>query len=272
MDLGQYNEQPTTPRAGSSPALTPVPLTDQDAEILEPDTPAPWASIDPSLGLGVEEEPASAPQRADAASVPAARPSWIHLVAAIVGGLVLVMVPVGLWVGPSLVASVKASTAGTEEPPDQEPPGTGPGASAAGKPATGQAPGEEASANEDLDTEKLEVGKVWISKCEKPGPGRTPPDQCDRQPWFEQSLVRAIKESASCAPSGPSGATISVVMRVDYRKQTVDTIAGKSGSIRGRAAKGFLKCVERALPQPDWNSLGHEHTKYLIAVMVTVGG
>lgn len=123
--------------------------------------------------------------------------------------------------------------------------------------------------DDGVETKNVKLGKVWIDKCEKPGPGRTPPEQCDRQPWFEEALVRAILENTACAPDRSGGGTVSVAMKVDHRRRHVKVFAGKSGSIKGRAAKGLIKCVRRSIPKPDWDSLKHEHSNYIIAVMAT---
>jgi len=123
-----------------------------------------------------------------------------------------------------------------------------------------------------IETDNVKLGKVWIDKCQKPGPGRTPPEECDRQLWFEEALVRAILENTACAPEREGGGTVSVAMKVDYRRRYVKVFAGKSGSIRGRSARGLIKCVRRSIPKPDWDSLPHEHTKYIIAVLATYPG
>ncbi len=198
-----------------------------------------------------QREPALIPDVVDSAA-----PSRIHLAFALVAGFALIAVPLVLWVGPSasdmaapapsasVEAPVASASTGLEDTLEQEP----------------------ASAPSDL----VQLGKVWIDKCEKPGPGKTPPEQCDRQPWFEQALVRAIQENTACAPE--SSGNVSVVMRVDHRRQQVEVFAGKSGTIRGRPAQGLLACIKRSIPDPDWNSLEHEHTKYIIAVMATYPG
>lgn len=184
-------------------------------------------------------------------------PSRVHLAIALVGGLTLIAVPLLLWVGP---------TSGG---------GDAPAASASASNSAPVAP--VASVDPSLDgleegtaTKGVELGKVWIDQCQKPGPGRTPAEQCDRQPWFEEALVRAIHENSACAPE--KAGTMSVTMRVDYRRREVKVFAGKSGSIRGRPAQGFVKCVNRSIPAPDWSGIEHQHTKYIIAVMATFPG
>lgn len=186
-------------------------------------------------------------------------PSRIHLAIALVAGLTLIAFPLFLWVGPSMDSS--------------EAPDTHASAETLAPASSNPEPAEELEETSlESKSDQVTLGKVWIDKCEKPGPGKTPPEQCDRQPWFEQALVRAILENTACAPERTSGGTVSVVMRVDHRRRKVDVFAGKSGSIRGRSAAGLMKCIERSVPEPNWDSLEHEHTKYIIAVLATYPG
>jgi hypothetical protein len=198
-----------------------------------------------------QREPALAPEIADSVA-----PSRIHLAFALVAGFALIAVPLVLWVGPSTNDAATAAPSASVEAP-----------------LASASAGFEDSLEEEpksVPSDLVQLGKVWIDKCEKPGPGKTPPEQCDRQPWFEQALVRAIQENTACAPE--RSGTVSVVMRVDHRRQQVDVFAGKSGTIRGRPAQGLLACIKRSVPDPDWNTLEHEHTKYIIAVMATYPG
>ncbi len=197
-----------------------------------------------------QREPVLVPDAADSVA-----PSRIHLAFALVAGFALIAVPLVLWVGPSASDTAAPATPASAEAP-----------LASASTGAQDSLEEEEPARSDL----VELGKVWIDKCEKPGPGKTPPEQCDRQPWFEQALVRAIQENTACAPE--RSGTVSVVMRVDHRRQQVEVFAGKSGTIRGRPAQGLLACVKRSIPDPDWNALEHEHTKYIIAVMATFPG
>jgi hypothetical protein len=198
-----------------------------------------------------QREPALIPDAADTVA-----PSRIHLAFALVAGFALIAVPLVLWVGPSANDMAAPSPSASVEAP----------VASASAEVDDTLEQEPASAPSDL----VQLGKVWIDKCEKPGPGKTPPEQCDRQPWFEQALVRAIQENTACAPE--RSGNVSVVMRVDFRRQQVEVFAGKSGTIRGRPAQGLLACIKRSIPDPDWNSLEHEHTKYIIAVMATYPG
>ncbi len=220
-------------------------------------------NTDQTESPGVEPSlPQSTPTLTEA--VPAVRateqPSRILLALALVAGLALIALPLVLWIGPPpstrtahASASASASAASTSSAATMKDPNS----LVAEASTTG------------VDTENVKLGKVWISKCEKPGPDRTPPEQCDRQPWFEKALVRAILENTACAPERAGGGTVSVAMKVDFRRRQVKVFAGKSGSIRGRSAKSLIKCVKRSVPKPDWESLDHKHTKYIIAVMAT---
>ena len=187
-------------------------------------------------------------------------PNRVHLIIALVAGFALIAVPLVLWLRPSSKNEPEpALDAGAEVVAD----------------AAEENPTETrllAALDGGVRTEKMELGKVWIDKCERPGPGRTPADQCDRQSWFEEALVRAILENGACAPDSKRGGTVSVAMRVDYTKRQIKVFAGKSGSIRGRSAANFVKCVRQSIPDPEWSSLQHDHTKYIVAVMVTFPG
>jgi len=212
--------------------------TESSCELLEPEA----VSADDDVVKGVAE---TVPSR------------W-HLAFALVAGFALIALPLVMWVRPAVLsAGAEADAKGDVAVV------AGPAAS------TGQAL-EEFAMEEPAKRDTVKLGDVWIDKCEKPGPGKTAPEQCDRQPWFEQALVRAIRENTACAPE--RSGTLSVVMRVDHPRRKLEVFAGKSGAIRGRAAEGVIACVKRSVPDPPWNTLDHEHTKYIIAVMVTYVG
>ena len=187
-------------------------------------------------------------------------PSRIHLAIALVAGLALIAVPLALWLGPPRAPAHAEPVASASAV-------VTPSAFIAAVDPTEVLVGD--ALDDGVETKNVKLGKVWIDKCEKPGPGRTPPEQCDRQPWFEEALVRAILENTACAPERTGEGTVSVAMKVDHRRRQVKVFAGKSGSIKGRASKGLIKCVRRSIPKPDWDSLKHEHTNYIIAVMAT---
>lgn len=265
--IAGHSYPPGDEQAGqdTEPLLQPIATNGADDEA---DEFVMREGMDPTLGFGVVRQSTGAEMFEGSD-----RPSPLHLVAAVVGGLVLIGFAVFLWVGPSLKSTPNAEANSAENVQTE-----GAGSSEARVQVVDAdelqvdlAEQEAAQAN----ALRLTLGDVWISKCEKPGPGRTPASQCDRQPWFEQALVRAVKENESCAivpgSSTPLTGRMSVVMRVDYAKRSVDFLAGKSGSIRGSRAKGLLKCLQRSIPQPEWDALGHEHVKYLIAVMATYG-
>ena len=211
----------------------------------------------PELDRDVEPEPQPADILATSTCAVETPPSRLHLVFALVAGFALIALPLLIWMRPDFVP--KNHKVAASVPTSLE--------------AVGALldPIIEDSVDEPpAQSENLKLGEVWIDKCEKPGRGKTPPEQCDRQPWFEQALTRAIRENAACAPE--RSGTLSVVMRVDYSRRKLDVFAGKSGTIRGRTAEGTITCVQRSVPDPPWSSLEHEHTRYIVAVMATYSG
>ena len=118
-----------------------------------------------------------------------------------------------------------------------------------------------------VTTELLAVDKVWIDACQRPGPGRTPPDQCDRQPFFERALVRAVVRGADCVPEQPRDESISFALEVDHKRRTTRLFAGRSGTLSKAQAKPVIACVQRSLEAPDWESIPHDHTRYVIGVL-----
>lgn len=115
---------------------------------------------------------------------------------------------------------------------------------------------------------RMSIEKVWIDKCQKPGPGRTPADRCDRQPTFEKALVTAILENPSCAPAVSKRQTVSFALEVQHRLRRVRLFPGRSGSLPDSRARATIACVRDAMPEPVWNEIPHDHTRYIIGALV----
>jgi len=106
-------------------------------------------------------------------------------------------------------------------------------------------------------------------RCINPGPGKTPPERCDHVTFFEDALARAIRESASCAPSPKTSYTVSYVMETDFRRKTLTLFAGKSSSLKRDKTKSLVRCVKRAMPTPDWATIPHQYVRYKVNVIAT---
>ncbi|APR85533.1 Hypothetical protein A7982_10882 [Minicystis rosea] len=106
-------------------------------------------------------------------------------------------------------------------------------------------------------------------KCEKPGPGKTPPERCDHVTTFEDALARAIRERPDCAPASKTAYTVSYVMETDFRKKKLTLFTGKSSSVKREKAKELLRCVKAAMPTTDWASISHQYTRYKVRVDAT---
>ena len=120
-----------------------------------------------------------------------------------------------------------------------------------------------------IKTDTVTIERVWIDSCRKPGVGRIPPNQCDRQPFFERALVKAIVENGNCAPERPKDESISYALEVNHRLRKVRLFAGKSGSLRASEAKSAVDCVAHALPEPDWDNIEHAHTRYVLGALAS---
>ncbi len=181
----------------------------------------------------------------------------IQVIVALVGGLMLVAIPLYLWRRPRPpqmeVTSITADAGVVEA-------STGDG-------STQQA--AQAAADGGGAAQGVTVDKAKITRCQKTGSAAPPPEQCDKQPFFEEALTKAVLENASCGPKLPKGGTISFALRVDYKQKRTILFAGKSGSLRRRQAADVIKCVSRSIPTPDWDALAHQHNMYLVAVIAT---
>jgi len=115
----------------------------------------------------------------------------------------------------------------------------------------------------------LNVGDAKIIRCQK-GNSKVPPEQCVRQPYFEEALVKAIRDNASCVTSSPAGGTVNFVLDIDFKRRKSHAWAGKSGSLKKKTAKEAVSCVNKALPPPpDWAQVPHQHERYQLAVLAT---
>jgi len=186
------------------------------------------------------------------------RPMRVQLAAALVLGLIVVAVPLYLWRRPKAATATDTPDGGASSAPIE-----------AGPPPDPTRDLVAAALDGGVQAEGVTLGKVWIDSCQRPGAGKTPPEQCDRQPFFEQALVKAVLENTSCVPRLGKSGSISFALRVDYQRKQMNVFAGRSGTLRRKQAAEVIKCVQRSLPTPDWQSLAHQHTRYVIAVLAT---
>jgi len=62
---------------------------------------------------------------------------------------------------------------------------------------------------------------------------------------------------------------VTFVMDLDFRKQKLKVFHGQSSSVAKTKTKELLRCVERALPTPDWETIPHQHSHYVVSVSAT---
>jgi hypothetical protein len=170
----------------------------------------------------------------------------LQIIIALVAGLILVAVPLYLWrrPRPESIPSADAAIADAGAPGDAAPP---------------VAPAPAA----------VTLSAFTTIKCENPGPGKTSPERCDHVTFFEDALARAIRDNVSCAPTGKTATTVSLVFEIDFRRKKTNLYSGKSTSVKRTRTKELLRCINRAMPTPDWGTISHQYVKYKINVVAT---
>jgi len=177
----------------------------------------------------------------------------VQMIIALVAGLLLVAVPLYLWRRP--------------EPGERPDAGGAPVDAGLGlvDGAVPYVPLVDASPT----TPTVKLSQFKTVKCQDPGPGKTPPERCDHITFFEDALARAIRENVLCAPTGEKGLAVSFVMEMDFRRQKLRILHGQSSSVGKTKTKGLLRCIERAMPTPEWGSIPHQHSRYVVSVAAT---
>jgi hypothetical protein len=173
------------------------------------------------------------------------------MILGLVVGLVLVAVPLYLWRRPEQAAPGSLPTALPTVPL--------PTASATAVPYV---PAQDPVVAEP----KVKLEPFRTIRCSDPGPGKTPPERCDHITFFEDALTRAVKENVSCAPPTKTGAQVSFVLDLDFRKKQRKLNRGKSTSLSKEQSKELFACIEKALPTPDWDSVPHQHARYVVSL------
>lgn len=182
------------------------------------------------------------------------RPFRAQLIVALVVGLVLLAVPLYLWRRPS----------GTENAPAD-----GGAAADARAPALDSAAPALPTPDAGASTERVKLGSVQRVKCGASARSGQDGSGCDRLPFFEEQLTRAILDNVDCAPKTGKEGSVNYVLTVDFSARKVHVFPGASGSWKGPAARKAAACVKRALSAPDWAGLPHQHKYYSLAVLAT---
>jgi hypothetical protein len=176
------------------------------------------------------------------------------MILGLVVGLVLVAVPLYLWRRPEHAPLPASSGA----------PATASASAATMSAGTG-VPYVPTAAPAALEP-KVKLEPFRTVRCSDPGPGKTPPERCDHITFFEDALSRAVKENVTCAPLTKTGAQVSFVLDLDFRKKVRKLNRGKSTSLSKDQSKELFACIEKALPTPDWDSVPHQHARYVVSL------
>lgn len=209
--------------------------------------PFPSAPSDPALRrLGVGPPGGSS------------RPIRAQLIVVIVLGLMLLAVPLYLWRRPSLAAKAAADASASA---------SASGAVAAVPVAVPKLP--EVSA---LEPERVKLSPIRKVRCGASARQSSASENCDSLAYFEKALADAVKASAECAPRSTKPGSINFVLEIDFTRKNLHVFPGASGDFRGPRARRTTKCVKAALPNPEWDTIVHQHRYYAIALLATYAG
>jgi hypothetical protein len=182
------------------------------------------------------------------------RPLRAQAVVALVVGLLLLAVPLYLW----------------RRPQASETPASASIAEAAIAVASSAASGVHDAA---LGEPGLTVGPIQRIRCSaSPRARGLDGKQCDALPFFESALEKAVVATAGCAPRMSKSGTINHVLTIDFVERRLHMYPGQSGEWRGPQARKATRCVQQALPAPEWDKIPHQHRYYMLAVLATYPG
>ena len=181
------------------------------------------------------------------------QPVRVQMIIGLVVGLVLVAVPLYLWRRPQM------ATDATQEVPVSD----------SAFPMDGGVLQPYVPLMDASVAPKVKLSSFEIIRCQDPGPGKTPPSRCDKIDYFEDALEKAIQENVLCAPSTKTGATISIVMDYSFRRKTLKIYRGKSSTLPKSRTNELFRCIKKAMPTPDWGSIQHQHSRYVVNVKAT---
>ncbi|MCA9642435.1 MAG: hypothetical protein H6718_05285 [Polyangiaceae bacterium] len=118
--------------------------------------------------------------------------------------------------------------------------------------------------------ERVRLGPVQRVKCSaSPAAKGQEGALCDKLPFFEEALAKAVKDNVDCAPKTGKEGSINFAMSIDFDKKRISVFPGQSGDWRGPQAKRTTQCVSRSLPPAQWDTIQHQYRYYLFAILAT---
>lgn len=173
------------------------------------------------------------------------------MLALIVLGFVLVVVPLYLWRRPRTVPETHAEPESSEVPMQAS---------------------DASVASADAGVVLVRLSDPIVTQCMDPGPKRTSPEQCGHLPSFEKAFARAIEVSSSCVPSTSRPSSIVYLADVSYARKThpIQLTLPKEGRAikNAKVASACESSVENALKSAGLDA-EHGHQRYKIQITAT---
>jgi hypothetical protein len=187
------------------------------------------------------------------------RPIRAQLIVVVVLGLMLLAVPLYLWRRPSL--ATKSAAESSALPSASAAPAVVMPIAAPNLPDAGV-----------LEPERVKLSQIRKVRCGASSRQSSGSENCDSLAFFEKALTDAVKLSADCGPRSPKPGSISFVLEIDFTRKHLHVFPGASGDFHGPKARRTTKCVQNAMPSPDWAAIVHQHRYYAIALLATYAG
>jgi hypothetical protein len=114
----------------------------------------------------------------------------------------------------------------------------------------------------------LSVGEAKVISCRD---AKKALDDCDRLPTLEQAFAKAIVDNASCLPDSAGGGSVQYVADINFTRKKVGLVAPKDGrTVRsGKALKGCVAAIKRALVAFPLEGAPHAHPRYKVSIVAT---
>ncbi len=206
-------------------------------------------------------------QRRDRPEIDLPEPASDHPIWARVGVIATVGFVIGIgWprlagirLGPNPPEEAKPAAVAVAIPSKPEPP------PATSSSAAAVASSTQASMAGPVQVQTAVVGRAQVLSC-RDRKGK-PVDGCDN-PDFDSIVGQRLKNLAKCQVAVGLTGKLSIGFDVDFQRNAVKLVRGKSTTLPASTYNGIWQCAERELASMNVSELRHDHARYVVFYLV----